>query len=218
MDLTNQTELELYFADHFDTVLFPVLAEIYLSGNDFYRAKKVCEIGLGHHPDNADGQFILAKAELSLGNLDEAEKQMKKVLKVIPDHCQAAVTLPILQEQLDRAESTLKASWKRALDVEPDNKLAREYLAGPASPKKKTDKQKKRISQTGESNYNPTPEIALEAMDISPRLATFTLVAVLRNQGLFHHALDILNILEKKGADQERLDQERKAIKAEIQP
>ncbi|GIS36527.1 MAG: hypothetical protein Ct9H90mP7_5350 [Candidatus Neomarinimicrobiota bacterium] len=23
MDITNQTELELYFADHFDTVLFP---------------------------------------------------------------------------------------------------------------------------------------------------------------------------------------------------
>ena len=33
MDITNQTELELYFADHFDTVLFPVLA-------DMYRAKQ----------------------------------------------------------------------------------------------------------------------------------------------------------------------------------
>ena len=31
MDIKNQTELELYFADHFDTVLFPVLAEIYQS-------------------------------------------------------------------------------------------------------------------------------------------------------------------------------------------
>ena len=30
MDLKNQIELELYFADHFDTVLFPVLADIYL--------------------------------------------------------------------------------------------------------------------------------------------------------------------------------------------
>ena len=29
MELNNLTELELYFADHFDTVLFPVLAEIY---------------------------------------------------------------------------------------------------------------------------------------------------------------------------------------------
>ena len=31
MELNNITELELYFADHFDTVLFPVLAEIYQS-------------------------------------------------------------------------------------------------------------------------------------------------------------------------------------------
>ena len=49
MNLTNQTELELYFADHFDTILFPVLADIYLEQNDFKRARKVCEIGLGYH-------------------------------------------------------------------------------------------------------------------------------------------------------------------------
>ena len=30
MDLKNQIELELYFADHFDTILFPVLADIIL--------------------------------------------------------------------------------------------------------------------------------------------------------------------------------------------
>ena len=27
MDLKNQIELELYFADHFDTILFPVLEQ-----------------------------------------------------------------------------------------------------------------------------------------------------------------------------------------------
>lgn len=215
MDLSNQTELEIYFADHFDTVLFPVLAEIYLSSNDFLRAKKVCEIGLGYHPHNPDGQFILAKAELGLGNLDEAERQMKKVLKIVPDHSRAAVTLPILQEQLNRAESTLKASWKRALKADPDNKLAREYSSESTSQKKKV--KKKTSSKAGDSPRKITPDIVVDTMDISPRLATFTFVAVLRNQGLFHHALDILNILEKKGADQKRLDRERKAIMAEIQ-
>ena len=30
MNLNNQSELEAYFADNFDTVLFPVLADMYL--------------------------------------------------------------------------------------------------------------------------------------------------------------------------------------------
>jgi hypothetical protein len=50
MDISNQTELELYFANHFDTVLFPVLADIYQSKADYVRAKRVCEIGLGASP------------------------------------------------------------------------------------------------------------------------------------------------------------------------
>ena len=49
MDLKNQIELELYFADHFDTILFPVLADIYLNQEDYRRARKVCNIGLVYH-------------------------------------------------------------------------------------------------------------------------------------------------------------------------
>ena len=49
MDLKNQIELELYFADHFDTILFPVLADIYFIQEDYKRARKVCNIGLGYH-------------------------------------------------------------------------------------------------------------------------------------------------------------------------
>ena len=41
MDLKNQIELELYFADHFDTILFPVLANIYLDQNDLKRARNL---------------------------------------------------------------------------------------------------------------------------------------------------------------------------------
>ena len=36
-------------------------------------------------------------------------------------------------------------------------------------------------------------------MKVSPRLATFTLVSVLKNQGLFSQALDVLDALGKKG-------------------
>ncbi|MFQ6612764.1 MAG: tetratricopeptide repeat protein [Fidelibacterota bacterium] len=220
MDLNNQTELELYFADHFDTVLFPVLADIYQSKGDYIRAKKVCEIGLGHNPDNVEGQYILAKAELALGDLVTAEKLMKRVLKAVPDHLSAALTLPVIQEQLERSESTLKISWKRALKVDPENKLARDFLKNrklvSKNKKKATTKSEKAVPSTGPTQ--PVPDKNLEGINISPRLATFTLVSVLRNQGLFHQALDVLDVLEEQGKDRERINREREAIKAEIQP
>ena len=52
MDLDSQIELEIYFADHFDTILFPVLADLYLKNNELNRARKVCEIGLKHHKND----------------------------------------------------------------------------------------------------------------------------------------------------------------------
>ena len=102
MDLKNLTELELYFANHFDTVLFPVLADIYQSKGQYDRAKRVCEIGLDHHPNSLDGYYILSQAEMGLGNLSAAEKWMKKVLKQDPSHKSAASGLPMVQEQLEK--------------------------------------------------------------------------------------------------------------------
>ena len=138
MDLKNLTELELYFANHFDTVLFPVLAEFYQTKGDYDRAKRVCEIGLEHHPKSIDGQFILSQAELGLGNLTGAEKWMKKVLIQVPDHTSAAISLPMVQEQLDRSPATLKTSFKRAQSVDPKNQFAKDYLT--AKPAKKAKK------------------------------------------------------------------------------
>ena len=74
MDLSNQIELEIYFADHFDTILFPVLAKLYFDNGDLNRTRKVCEIGLKYHKNDAAGLFILANIEKAEGNLKEAEK------------------------------------------------------------------------------------------------------------------------------------------------
>jgi len=209
MNLTNLTELELYFANHFDTVLFPVLAEIYQSKSDYKRAKRVCEIGLEHHPNSIDGQFILSQAELGLGNLDNAEKWMKRVLVQIPDHTSAATSLPMVQEQLGRSTRTLTISWNSAQRINPDNKYAIDYLSAKKGNLKKKKGSKLEIpSKKSSEKQLPT--------DISSRLATFTLVNVLKAQGLYHKALDVLDILAEKGADQKRIESERETIKAEL--
>ena len=51
---------------------------------------------------------------------------------------------------------------------------------------------------------------------ISPRLATFTLVHVLKGQELYTRALDVLDILEKKGENKERIAAERDSIKSKF--
>ncbi len=226
MNLTNLTELELYFADHFDTVLFPVLAEIYQDKGEYDRAKRVCEIGLEHHPNSIDGQFVLSQAELGLGNLTGAEKWIKKVLTQIPDHKNAATSLPMVQEQLDRSPTTLKTSWKRAQEVDPDNQFAKDFLSTKTSkpkPKPKKKKEKKASVSTiphipiKDKSKKPLPkDLSVEGVAISPRLATMTLVNVLKGQGLYHQALEVLDILAEKGEDKKRIAEERKAIKSEL--
>ena len=226
MNLTNLTELELYFADHFDTVLFPVLAEIYQDKGEYDRAKRVCEIGLEHHPNSIDGQFILSQAELGLGNLTGAEKWIKKVLTQIPDHKNAATSLPMVQEQLDRSPTTLKTSWKRAQEVDPDNQFAKDFLSDKKpKPKPKPKKKKEKKASVSriphipikDKSKKPLPkDLSVEGVAISPRLATMTLVNVLKGQGLYHQALEVLDILEEKGEDKKRISEERKAIKSEL--
>ena len=206
MELNNITELELYFADHFDTVLFPVLAEIYQSKGEYDRAKRVCEIGLKHHPDSTEGIFILAQAEMGLGNLNVSEKLMKKVLEKYPDHQTAVAALPMIQEQLGRSDNTLSASWKRAQDADPNNQFANDYLSPKKSKNSKKSKTKKPI---------PT-DIILQEVAVSPRLATFTLVHVLKEQGLYNRALDVLDILDEKGENKDRIEAERQSIMAEL--
>ncbi len=51
---------------------------------------------------------------------------------------------------------------------------------------------------------------------MSSRLATFTLVSVLKNQGLFSQALEVLDALEEKGESLESISLERETIQTLI--
>ena len=217
MNLNNQAELETYFADNFDTVLFPILADMYLQSRDLVRARKVCEIGLGYHPDHVDGRFILAMIELEIGNERESEKLLKEVVKSGTDHLQAAFQLAIVQQSLGRAESTLQKSWNKVLDLDPENREAKSILSilGKQEIPKKVIQRKKISKNSTGKKTKPRREKKTEGpqLAISPRIATFTMVNVLKNQNLYHQALDVLDILVTKGADAEKIEAERVTIK-----
>ncbi|MFQ6677329.1 MAG: tetratricopeptide repeat protein [Fidelibacterota bacterium] len=210
MDLNSRTALELHFAEQFETVLFPVLANHYFIIDDYVRARKVCEIGLEHHPENVDGLFVLGKAQQSLKDYVNAEKSLKAVLTNGTVHLQAALALVDVQIKLKRAESSILKTWELILKWDPGNKKAQEYTVPTPMQKTAAPSPKKQV-KTKEAKRE------LDTIDISPRLATFTMVAVLRNQGLHFQALQVLDVLEKKGGDIQRITTERKSIQDSLE-
>ena len=234
MELDNQIQLELYFADHFDTVLFSVLADIYYSQDDLKRARRVCEIGLRHHENDIAGLYVLAQVEKAEGNLKETEKILEKILLYCDDHLAAAEMLCEIYTVLGRAQSKLLKSWKQLLKIDPMNHTANEFVKkiegekikpslnnksskvkNTTSRKEKKPKYKTRSVKKNEPKIAQIDKIT-NPLNVSSRLATFTLVAVLKNQGLFEQALDVLDVLEGKNEKKEKIDVERKAIKTLI--
>jgi tetratricopeptide (TPR) repeat protein len=211
MDLKNQIELELYFADHFDTILFPVLADIYFIQEDYRRARKVCNLGLGYHENDAAGRFVLAQVEKADGNLKESEKELKHALKYSPDNIQAAIMLCEIQTVLGRSPSRLLTSWKKVLALDPSNQTAKEFIEKVESDNKNKTQKNKPSTKT-----ITKPSKSGDILNVSVRLATFTLVNVLKNQALFYQALEVLDLLEQKGEDPDMIRLERDGVKALI--
>ena len=225
MNLQNQIELELYFADHFDTILYPVLADIYLGQNDLKRARKVCEIGLKQYENDPSGLFILAQVEKSERNLKEAESALELVLLYSADNLSAAEMLCEIQTVLGRASSRLLKSWKHVLALDPSNKTAKDFvkkvdetsvkkktIITSKKPKKQKIKQKSPKQKPSPLKSEPTLDMARNPLKVSSRLATFTLVTVLNNQGLYGQALEVLDALENKGENPETIARERESI------
>lgn len=201
MEFDDLTALELYFADHFDTVLFPLLAEHYLLQGDFQRAHKVCEIGLDHHPDFVPGLFIEARTYLAEGEIKRSEKILKRIKTLDPGHYQAHVLLAEVATQLGCADSTLRRLYSRILEINSGDEKARAWLEKPLKKEIKLPPKKTTVRED------------LVNLSISPQLATFTLMTILKSQKLYDQALEVLVVMSRKeGADMERIEQEREEL------
>ncbi|MFQ6673374.1 MAG: tetratricopeptide repeat protein [Fidelibacterota bacterium] len=244
MDLKNLQDLELYFSDHFDTVIFPVLAEHYLLQGEFGRAHRVCEIGFDHHPEFLPGLFVEARIYLAEGELKTSEKLLKQIIFLDPAHYSAHVLLAEVQTALRRGERTLNKVYTRILEMDRANEKARRWVRKPKkrgkapSPHEKREGPGGRVTKDSEepparkaaASKSPVslgdverrggahprgggkvaPQDSLAGLSISPEIATFTLMAILKSQHLYEQALEVLAVMsQKEGADTERIDQER---------
>ncbi len=216
MDIHNKAELELYFAENMETVLFPVLADIYFLEEDYIRARKVCEIGLSHYPAQPDGLFVLANVALAEGKLTEAEKTLKSIQRSGETHLQGFVLLAQVQEALGRSQNTILRSWEAVLKIDAHQKQAKKTVKS-ISEKLKVETTTKEPAKKQKPPEKIVSDEPIESLSISPKLATFTLVSVLKNQGLFYQALDVLSVLKEKGEDSERIAKEIEYIESQIQ-
>jgi len=76
------------------------------------------------------------------------------------------------------------------------------------------EERKKNTEQNKKDKEAIPADIMIEKASISPRLATFTLVHVLKGQGLYQRALDVLDILDQKGENKKQIEVERQSIQS----
>jgi len=64
-----------------------------------------------------------------------------------------------------------------------------------------------------ETEFQAAEEVeGRDTLGIDPKLATFTLATIYKVQGLYHQALQVLDLLAAKGGDPERIQAERETI------
>ena len=121
IDITNKKSLENIFAQNFGSPYFPILADLYLQGGDFHRAKMVCEVGLRHDSGNDFGKFILAKVALAEKKPAVAEKWLKQVVKDNPSNFNALRMLIRLEFILKRSPKTIQKYVQYILQYIPND-------------------------------------------------------------------------------------------------
>ena len=109
---------------------------------------------------------------------------------------------------------------EKVLALDPSNNLAKEFIEKVESSNKEDKKSKVRLKKvTKKAKPKKTMkrvDESTESLNVSVRLATFTLVNVLKNQALFYQALEVLDLLEQKGEDPDMIRLERDSVKALI--
>jgi len=220
IDITDKKMLEHKFAENFASPYYPILANMYLLDGDVPRASKVCEIGLDHDSTNIDGKFVFAKVAFAEEKFVKAEKWLKRVVADNPFHFNALRMLIKLEFQLNRSPNTIKNYINQLLKFIPDdaeclgwtNKI-RDSESLPES----DDNSLSVVSDIETKGGNDVPIKTLEPVadktyKIVESMATFTMVQVLKSQQHYSQALAVLDVLESKGRDGDRIAQEKDQI------
>lgn len=200
MNFSNREDMGTFLQKCSDSILFPLVAELYSMDGDYSEAEEICKTGLNHHPEHPDGLFVLAQINKENKNYKTAEKTLKNLLKSHTVYPEALRLLAEVQEKLNRSPNTLKALRKKyeRFDYTSTQKRRKEIPM--------------RIKTNIQKTSSPVSSVELKPLNISSKLATFTLAEILENQGLYPQAIDILDMIEENEKDKKRLKEYRNRI------
>lgn len=107
--------------------IFAPLADCYRKLGRLGEALRVCESGLGRHPDYSSALVILGKIHLDRGDLESAAGAFRRVLEMDPHNLVAVRQLA----QVAGAQGDVEAArdaWGRLVSLDPHAEDAREHL------------------------------------------------------------------------------------------
>jgi tetratricopeptide (TPR) repeat protein len=200
MNFSDRGDLGTIFQNNPESILFPLIADLYSIDGEYSKAEEICKIGLNHHPNHPDGLFVLAQINSQKKNYKIAEGILKDIYKSHTVYPEALNLLAKIQKIINRSQNTVKIVKKKYKRFD--------YTAAHQKTKKIS---RRKISGT----QNTVPSVSptdLKPLKISPQLATLTLVKILEDQGLYPQALDILDILGEKENDKKKLTEYRDKI------
>ncbi len=200
MDFSNMEDMGIFFQNHPESKLFPLIADLYSMDGEHSKAEEICKTGLNHHPDHPDGLFVLAQINRQKKNYKTAEGILKDLFKTHTVYPEAHNLLAEIQEKINRSPNTVKIAKKKYERFD--------YTTAHQKTKKILTREKTGIQNTSPS-VSPTD---LKPLKVSPQLATLTLVKILEDQGLYPQALEILDMLGEKENNKKKLMEYRDKI------
>ena len=115
------------------------------------------------------------------------------------------------KKKKSKAKGKTKVKKKATPQVKAKTKVRTKTKGGSKKKPAKQNAKTKTKTKTKE-NHTASSKIVPE-LKISPEIATFTLVAVLKSQHLYAEALDVLKVMSrKKGSDKDRIKKEREIL------
>ena len=204
----NKKDLEKEFAENFASPTFPILGELYLKNKDFNRAKKVCQIGLEHDPENINGYYILSKIYLYNNQLEDAEKVLEIIIQKNPLHINALRLMIELQTQLEKPKKNRLKYIQQLFDIFPDDKDLEKQLINMDSSYQKNEPIVHKNKRKDNLNIKQSIDF-----NVRSNMATLTFVNILKDQKHYSEALKVLSIIESQSKKNKKIQK----IKDEIQ-
>ena len=199
----NLRELESLFAEDFNSPIFPILADYYLSTSQLDKALKVIQLGLKHSPDNYLGQYVLAKIYILKNDFAKAENILYDVVKYQPFNEEAHVILVKILISLQRAKKAIQKYLLLGKNIFPDNndlkKIYIKYKGSNKQLKTKNIINKKQAEKPSTIKFNK-------------KLATKSMYNVFLNQKQYNEALAVLDLMLKNEQTKSYASKEKKKV------